>query len=250
MLRTLIVDDEVKCRKALVNLISYYCQDVVVVGEAYDVASAKLAIDKFEPDLLLLDVEMTDGTGFDLLRSLDDIDFKLIFVTAHERYALQAIKFSALDYLLKPVKPDDLVEAIQKAQKLEKEELGVKIEAYNENIKTPDAPRKLVLNTSNNIYVVDIDNIIRCESDQNYTKIYFKDRDMVLVSKTLREFDLMLSERGFYRVHQSHLINLSFIDYYEKGLGGTLILKNRIRIPVSSRRKEKFLKLFDDFRMK
>jgi two-component system, LytTR family, response regulator len=250
MLRTLIVDDEVKCRKALVNLISYYCQDVVVVGEAYDVASAKLAIDKFEPDLLLLDVEMTDGTGFDLLRSLDDIDFKLIFVTAHERYALQAIKFSALDYLLKPVKPDDLVEAIQKAQKLEKEELGVKIEAYNENIKTPDAPRKLVLNTSNNIYVVDIDNIIRCESDQNYTKIYFKDRDMVLVSKTLKEFDLMLSERGFYRVHQSHLINLSFIDYYEKGLGGTLILKNRIRIPVSSRRKEKFLKLFDDFRMK
>jgi two-component system, LytTR family, response regulator len=249
-LRTLIVDDEVKCRKALVNLISYYCQDVVVVGEAYDVASAKLAIDKFEPDLLLLDVEMTDGTGFDLLRSLDDIDFKLIFVTAHERYALQAIKFSALDYLLKPVKPDDLVEAIQKAQKLEKEELGVKIEAYNENIKTPDAPRKLVLNTSNNIYVVDIDNIIRCESDQNYTKIYFKDRDMVLVSKTLKEFDLMLSERGFYRVHQSHLINLSFIDYYEKGLGGTLILKNRIRIPVSSRRKEKFLKLFDDFRMK
>ncbi|MDZ7741752.1 MAG: LytTR family DNA-binding domain-containing protein [Bacteroidota bacterium] len=251
MLRTLIIDDEAKPRKALTNLIDYYCRDVIIVGEAFDVASGREAIAKFEPDLVLLDVEMPDGTGFDLLKSLDDIDFKLIFITAHEQYALKAIKFSALDYLLKPVNPDELIEAIRKAERSKKEELSVKLNTFNENYnRREQAPGKIVLNTSNNIYVIDIADIIRCESDQNYTRIFVEGRDMIIVSRTLKEFDEILSEQGFFRVHQSHLINLACIDHYEKGLGGTLVMKNKLRIPVSSRRKERFLRLFDSYRMR
>ncbi len=251
MLRTLIIDDEAKPRKALNNLIDYYCKDVLIVGEAFDVVSGREAIAKFEPDLVLLDVEMPDGTGFDLLKSLDDIDFKVIFITAHEQYALKAIKFSALDYLLKPVSPDELVEAIHKAERSKKEELNVKLNAFNENFRRQEQlPSKIVLNTSNNIYVIDIADIIRCESDQNYTRIFVKGREMIIVSRTLKEFDEILSEQGFFRVHQSHLINLVYIDHYEKGLGGTLVMKNKTRIPVSSRRKERFLRLFDSYRMR
>ncbi|MCF8227553.1 MAG: LytTR family DNA-binding domain-containing protein [Bacteroidales bacterium] len=250
MLRTLIVDDEAKPRKAIANLIDYYCKDVLIVGEAYDVSSGKMAIEKFEPDLVLLDIEMPDGTGFDLLKAVDEIDFKIIFITAHEQYALKAIKFSALDYLLKPVNPDELKEAIKKAERSKKEELNIKLNAFDENYRRRENPNKLVLNTSSSIYVVSTEDIIRCESDQNYTRIFFVNRDTIIVSRTLKEFDEILTEQGFFRVHQSHLINLAYIDHYEKGLGGILVLKNKVRIPVSSRRKERFLRLFDAYRMK
>lgn len=249
MLRTLIVDDEARSRKALANLIDYYCEDVLLIGEATDVQSGIDKIQKLEPDLVLLDVEMPDGNAFDLLRAFEEIDFGIIFTTAHQEYALQAIKYSALDYLLKPVDPDELKAAIEKASQSKKNELGIKLKAYSENINSKTGPRKIVLNTSNTIYVVNLDEIIRCESDQNYTKIHIQNRETVVVSKTLKEFDELLGDQGFFRVHQSHLINLGYIDHYEKGLGGNVVMKNRIKIPVSSRRKESFLRLLANYKM-
>ncbi len=244
MIKVLVIDDEIQARKAIINMLGFYCKDVLVVGEAADVSSGLVAIQKFEPDLVLLDVEMPDGSGFDLLCKLPEIDFSLIFITAHEQYALQAFKFCALDYLLKPLKPGELQAAIDKAVKSKKEDLILKLKAYAENTGEPNhPPRKIVLNTATNIYVINTEDIIRCEADENYTKIYFLSREKIIVAKTLKEFDELLNPFGFFRIHQSHIINLAYVDSYLKGLGGYAIMKNKEKVPVSSRRKEFFLKI-------
>lgn len=240
----LIIDDEPHARQALRNMLTLYCPGVRVVGEAGTVASGIEAVAAFQPDLVLLDVEMPDGTGFDLLKRLPEIPFAVIFVTAHEAYALQAIKFSALDYLLKPVQPDELQQAVDRAMKQRHDELILKLRSYAENTAEPQRPpRRIVLNTATNVYVINVEEILRCESDENYTRIFFLDRERIVVSRTLKEFDGMLSPFGFFRVHQSHLINMAFVETYQKGLGGTVVMKNQDRVPVSSRRKEAFLKL-------
>lgn len=244
LIKTLIIDDESNARQAIRNMLSIYCKEVRVVGEAEGVISGVIAIAKMEPDLVLLDVEMPDGTGFDLLRKLNEIDFAVIFITAHEQYALQAIKFSALDYILKPVKPDELVAAVERAVKSRKEDLILKLKSYAENTEEKNRPpRKIVLNTATNVYVINVEEILRCESDENYTKIYFLDREKIIISKTLKEFEELLSPYGFFRVHQSHVINMAYVESYAKGLGGAVVMKNKERVPVSSRRKETFLKL-------
>jgi len=244
MIKVLVIDDEVQARRAIVNMLAFYCKDILVVGEAENVSCGLIAIRKLEPDLVLLDVEMPDGSGFDLLNQLQEIDFSLIFITAHEQYALQAIKFSALDYLLKPLNPADLKEAINKAVKSRKEDLILKLKAYSENTsETTHIPRKIVLNTATNIYVINTEDILRCEADENYTKIFFLGRDKIIVAKTLKEFDELLNPFGFFRIHQSHIINLAYVDSYLKGLGGYAIMKNKEKVPVSSRRKEMFLKI-------
>jgi len=243
LIKTLIIDDEPNARQAIRKMLSVYCRDVRVVGEAEGVVSGLEAILKFEPELLLLDVEMQDGTGFDLLKKLKEIDFGVIFITAHEHYALNAIKFSALDYILKPINPNDLVTAVEKAVKSRKEDMILKLKSYAENTEEVNRPpRKIVLNTATNVYVINVEEILRCESDENYTQIHFLDRDKIIVSKTLKEFDELLSPYGFFRVHQSHLINMACVDSYIKGLGGIVVMKNKEKVPVSARRKETFLK--------
>lgn len=243
-LRTLIVDDEPNARNAIRKMAELFCPDVRIVSEATDVNSALEAIQRYDPDLVLLDVEMPDGTGFDLLRQIPNIDFHVIFITAHEHYALQAIKFSALDYILKPVNPDDLIAAVAKAISSHSDDLLLKLKSYHENsADNGTRPTKIVLNTANNIYVLHVDEIIRCEADENYTTLYSLHREKITVSKTLKEFEAMLTPMGFFRTHQSHLINLAFVESYQKGTGGAVVLKNREKIPVSARRKEVFLKL-------
>lgn len=244
LIKTLIIDDEPNARKALRNMLSLYCPQIQVVGEGEGVTEGFEAIRKLEPQLVLLDVEMPDGSGFDLLKRFEEIDFSVIFITAHEQYALQAIKFSALDYILKPVKPDELVAAIDRAVKSSKEDMILKLKSYSENTSEKNLPpRKIVLNTATNVYVINVEDILRCESDENYTLIYFLDREKITVSKTLKEFDELLNPYGFFRVHQSHVINMAHVESYVKGLGGTVIMKNKERVPVSSRRKETFLRL-------
>lgn len=244
MVKCIIIDDEPKARKAISNMLEFYCPEVKVLGEAEDVKSGLIAIQKYEPDLLLLDVNLPDGTGFDLLNKLHEIDFAIIFFTAHAEYALQAIKFSALDYLLKPVQPDELKSAIARAVKSKKEELILKLKAYSENTsEKSSAARKIVLNTATNIYIINTEDILRCEADENYTIIYVLNREKIIVAKTLKEFDELLSPFGFFRVHQSHIVNLSFVDNYMKGLGGSVVMKNKEKVPVSARRKDMFLKV-------
>ena len=243
-IRTVIVDDEFNARRALANMLEFYCNEVELVGEAQSVEEAYALIDREKPDLILLDIILGNATGFDLLKKLRNMDFKLIFVTAHDEYALRAIKMSALDYLLKPVKPRELIGAITRvAEALEKEEkIRMKVETLITNTREQGGEKKIIVNTMSSIFVLEVKSIIRCESDENYTFIYLENQDRIMVARTLKDFEEMLTGFGFFRVHQSHLINLNQVSSFEKGSGGHAVLKDGRKIPVSTRRKEQFMK--------
>ncbi|MBI5217415.1 MAG: response regulator transcription factor [Bacteroidia bacterium] len=247
MITAIIIDDETKARETIMQMISLYCKNVTVVSQADGVNSAFEAINLYKPDLVFLDIELSDGTGFDLLKRFNQIDFKIIFITVYDEYAIKVFKFSAVDYILKPIGPDDLVAAVDKAEKLyEKENINQTLSALISNLgqKQPEL-KKIILKTSENIHMVDLQDIVRCESEQNYTKFFFSDGKKILVSRTLKEYDELLCEFGFFRVHQTHLVNIKFIDHYVKGDGGYLIMKDKSQIPVSYRKKDQLLNLFN-----
>jgi len=247
-LKALIVDDEVNARQALFNLLKMYCPDIEVVGEAGGVKEGYAQVAALKPELVFLDIRLNDGTGFDMLRKTTGNDYRVIFVTAYDQYALNAIRMSAVDYLLKPINPTELVQAVEKAVDLihHDDAFKTKIQVLEDHLSPVSGQAKrIILNTANSIHVVDINNIIRCESDENYTYIITTDDQSILVSKTLKEFDELLTPSGFCRVHQSHLVNMYQISSYEKGPGGMIIMKNKDKVPVSGRRKDYFLKSLD-----
>jgi two-component system LytT family response regulator len=246
MLRTLIIDDEAHMRDSLTKLLTKRCPQVQVIGEAFNVASGLSAIHNLHPDLVLLDIQMPDGTGFDLLNTLPSIDFRIIFVTAYDQYAIQAIKFSAVDYLLKPVNPEELEEAVIKADQIVQKQFGLQMKALEENLKAvPKQKKKLILKTTENIHLVDLQDIISCESSDSYTIVHTTTGDRIMVSKTLKEYDELLADCGFFRVHKSFLINVAHIKRFEKQDGGQIVLTNDIKIPVASRKREELLVMLE-----
>jgi len=246
-IKTIIVEDEVNARKALVNMLEFYEKDVEIIGQAKNVQEGVELIKSTRPDLVLLDVRLPDGTGFDLISKLKKHNFKLVFVTAYNEYALKAIKLSALDYLLKPVKPNELNRALDKVREAieNEEQLRVKYETAIENFSRPATERKIILNTVESMYVLEVPKIIRCEASENYSSVYAKNKERILLAKTLKDFEEMLVPFGFFRVHQSHLINLQYVDRYEKKGSGRVLLKNGEKIPVSTRRKEGFIRALE-----
>lgn len=241
MIRCVIVDDESKAREILVDMLKLYCTNVEVVGQAHNVKSAYEIINQEKPDLILLDIKMPDGSGFDLLNKFTDIDFKVIFITAHEEYAIKAFRFSALDYLLKPIDPSDLMSAIDKiSESITGTGMNEQFDTFKSNYfeEEPHLDKRIVLKTQENIYVIYLKDVIRCQSEKNYTYFYFTNRERIIVSKTLKEFDDLLSDFNFMRVHRSHLINLKFIDRFEKNDGGMVIMSDGSKVEVSHRKKE------------
>ncbi|MCX6235488.1 MAG: LytTR family DNA-binding domain-containing protein [Bacteroidetes bacterium] len=246
MLRTVIIDDEAHARETLARLLTVHCPQVKLIGEAGSVASGLKAIRELHPQLVLLDIKMDDGSGFDLIRLCDSIDFKVIFITAYEKYAVQAFRFAAVDFLLKPVNPEELIEAVKHAETLIQDHFTTQLQALEENLRTDlRQKKKIVLKTQENVHLVEMQNITFCESDGCYTVIHTTGGEKILISKILREFDDMLSESGFYRVHKSYLINLSHIIRFEKQEGGYIILTSGEKVPVSFRKREELLELFD-----
>jgi two-component system LytT family response regulator len=246
MLRTIIVDDEAHARETLARLLAVHCPQVKLVGEAIGVESGLKIIRELHPQLVLLDVKMDDGTGFDLLRLCNTIDFKVIFITAYEKYAVQAFRFAAVDFLLKPVNPEELSEAVKHAEILIQEHFTTQLQVLEDNLRTDiRQKKKIVLKTIDNIHLVEIQNITFCESDGCYTFVHTITGEKIMISRILREFDDMLSDNGFYRVHKSFLINLSHINRFEKHEGGYIILSNGDKVPVSSRKREELLELFE-----
>lgn len=243
MLNILIVDDEKKVRKTLSKMLALYCPNTKIVGEADGVEQAVDMIKKLKPNLVLLDINLSnDKTGFDILKEIKQIDFKLIFITAHDEYALKAIKYSALDYLLKPIDPLELTDAIQKAeQSISKKDLDVAMDAFIANFQGASNTKKIVLKTQDNIYVHNINDIVHCEAEKNYTTFNFINGTKLVVSKTLKEYEQLLTEYGFFRVHHSHLINMFHFERFEKKEGGSVIMKNEQKIPVSFRKRDEFL---------
>jgi len=243
MIRTLIIDDEEDNRQLISFLLEKHFPNVTVVGTADGVESGFESIGRHSPDLVLLDIRMEDGLAFDLLNKLDHIDFKIIFITAFEEYALQAIKFSALDYLLKPVSLLELEAAITKAENQMIKDLHVQLAELNNNLQSINNKR-LVLRTSEKLHIIPVQNIIRCEAERNYSKFYLVNGKSIIVSHTMKEFENMLVEQGFFRVHKSHLVNLTFIEEYVKSDGGNVILTDGTSIPVAERKKNNLLSLF------
>lgn len=246
-MKVIIIDDEARSRKSIANLLKLSPIETELVAEAENIKSGLEAIQKHKPELVLLDINLPDGSGFDLLKKIDQVNFKIIFITAYEEFAVQAFDFAAVDYILKPVDPAKLMEALNKAQQLvEQENISLRLNALFANLESNSSEnKKLVLKTAENIYLVNTSDIIRCESDGGYTRFYLFDGKKILVSRNMKDFEEMLNGFGFYRIHQSHLINLKYIDHYSKIEGGAVVMKDNSTLPVARRKKESFLKLLE-----
>lgn len=244
MIKIAVIDDEARARETIIQILSLSEIDFQVVGEATDIESGYELIQNKTPDIVLLDINLTNGTGFDILRKLPEVNFKVIFITAHEEYAVKAFKFSAIDYILKPVVAGELFRAVEKAVKeIQKEDTELKLSALLANI---DTIKKIVLKTAESIHIVNISNILRCEADVNYTTFYLLNEEKLLVSKTLKEFAELLQPAGFFRTHQSHLVNLDHVIRYDKTEGGHLVMADESIVPVSSRKKDLLFKVFEN----
>ncbi len=248
MLRTIIIDDELHMRQSLQKMMGSYCPNVNLVATAGSVQEGIKVIEKHHPDLVLLDIKMDDGTGFDLLKALDHIDFKIIFVTAYDQFAVKAFKFSALDYLLKPIDPSDLEEAVNKAEKVIMQDMIKQLSLLEEQLRSDNRKDgKIVLKTLESIHIVRLNEINYFESDGNYTTVYLVEGKTIIVSKPLRNLEEMLKGMGFFRVHKSFLVNLSAISRFDKVDGGYLVMPTGDRVPVASRKKDELLDLFERF---
>ena len=239
-MKALIVEDKAYIRKGLLNLLKLIEADVEVIGECESVKEAVVVANACKPDLIFLDINLTDGTAFDFLEQTESLIFKVIFITAYEEYALQALKIGAVDYLLKPVDIEELQIALQKVAKLPIAEQRQQIKAVKEVWNNEET--KLILSLHDSFQVIDLNELLFCETDKGYTTFYCSDGKKHMVSKTLKEFEERLSNANFLRPHQSFMVNLKFIDKYDKS--GVIYLKNGKKIPVSSRKKEHFLTTF------
>ncbi len=244
MITAVIIDDDVNLRNGMKGLLALYAPDINIIGEGESVATGIAVINNLKPQVVFLDIQMNDGTGFDMLEKLSEMNGKItshiVFITAYEQYAIKAFRFSALDFLLKPVSPDDLEKVIAKIRTiLEKDDDYSHIDLLLENIrKKVDNFKRIALSNSDGIHLLDIVDIMRCESDDNYTKFYVKNRKPILISKTLKEYEEMLTEHGFARIHQSHLINLAYVKSYVKKDGGFVLMRDDVQLPISQRKRE------------
>ena len=249
MITALLIDDDQHLRQGMKSLLERHAPEIRIIGEAESVKTGIEAIENWKPQVVFLDIHLNDGTGFDILEEVAKKNGKLnshiVFITAHEQYALKAFKFSALDYLLKPVDPEELKKSVVKIKEvLEKNTSFEHIDLLLENIrKKVDHFKRIALSTADGIHLFEISDIIRCESQDNYTQFFIKNHKPLLISKTLKEYEELLMEHGFERIHQSHLINLSYLKSYIKTDGGYVIMGDNARLPIAQRKKERLQEL-------
>ena len=236
MLTAIIVDDESKGRLTLQSLLGTYCPNINVVAQAADIPDAVSLIQHHIPDIIFLDIQLQDGNGFDILNILGKIYSKIIFVTAYDEYAVKAFRFSAIDYLLKPLDPDLLIAAVEKVENLVSQKIeSNSLDVLYENLTSSD--KKIVINSHQGQLSIRIADIIRCEADSNYTTIYNANGTKTVVTKSLREYEELLSDDNFFRVHKSHLVNLSYVKSYDL-INNYLTLENESIIEIARRRKD------------
>lgn len=239
-MRAILVDDEEPNLENLQGLIEKHCPEVRVVASSETVEEAKRLIDLHRPDLLFLDIQLGKNSGFDLLNQLEEKTFEVIFVTAYDNYGIQAIKFAALDYLLKPVNPSELVQAVQKAyQAVKSRQQNEQLNFLLQQLKLSENPMpKIALPQQNEIRYVFVSDIVRCEAANTYTIFLLANSDKVIISKSLKEYADLLKPHGFLRTHQSHLVNPQFVKSWLKEDGGALLMNNGDKIAVSKPNRE------------
>ena len=249
MIKTVLIDDDGNLREGMKAMLQLYAPNIVVVGEADSVKKGTELIASAKPDIVFLDILMNDGSGFDILEKLNErfgnISAHIIFITAHEKFAIKAFRFSALDFLLKPVDPEELQSVLKKIenvihQNTDNRNIGLLLENIQ---KKSDGFKKIALSTSDGIHLFEIKDIIRCESEDNYTRFFIKQHKPVMISKTLKEYEELLKDQNFERIHQSHLINLNELKSYIKKDGGFVVMSDDSQIPVSQRKKERLQEL-------
>ena len=244
-MKTLIIDDERQAISALKADIKFYCSDLQIVGEAYSVKDAIAKIQALEPDLIFLDIQLTDGTGFDILEAIDQRKLKVIFTTAYSQFAIKAIKLDALDYLLKPIDAEELVAAVKRAREYtvpqHVPEQHDAVKQHTDLLQVGE--KKIVLKDSKSIYFIKVADIMRCEANGSYTDVYIADTSKIIISKPLKELETMLEPYGFIRTHHSHLVNLHQVKRVDKAEGGMLFLNDGTSVPISQRKWEQVIQL-------
>lgn len=236
----IIVDDELHCREVLRIMLEMHCPDVDLLQECEDGFIAIEAINRHNPDIVFMDIEMPGMNAFDTLQQLDNIEFQVIFTTAYDQYAIKAIKFSALDYLLKPIDADELIAAVAKASEQKVQVQQVQLQQLQHSLQNPDNDFKLMISTNEGPYFIPTDDILFAEGQNNYTHFHLSRQRKLVASKTLLEFENLLSDHGFLRVHKSFLVNLKYVERY-LNKNSTLLLTDGSEVEVSRRKKDEVL---------
>lgn len=249
-IRTILVDDEPRGISSLQRLLQYNCPEVEVIGVCQDAIEAREKIELHRPQLVFLDIAMPRKTGLDLLKDLSPVNFEIIFVTAYEKFMLQAFRFSVVDYLLKPVEDDLLSQAVKRAvRRIEEKSGGVQLETLLQNIRNKEGPQKmkLCIPSVKGYQVVNLSEIIYCEASGNYTNIHFTGKPLICSSKLIHEYESLLEDCGFVRIHKSFLVNMQHIEEYQRGEGGQVVLSNGDIVEVSRRKKDVLLVRMKEF---
>jgi len=239
-MRAVLIDDEVSNLENLRNLLEKHCSQVNIMSTAQNVSDGVNAIEKYLPDLVFLDIQMGEQTGFDVLTVLPTRNFEVIFVTAYDQYGIQAVKFAALDYLLKPIDIEELVSAVNKAEhKLSAQIQTSQLDFLLQQLKKPETTvSKIALQMQSEIRYITVSEIVRCEADNTYTYFFLSNNEKILVSKSLKEYADLLRPKGFLRTHQSHLVNPKYVKSWLKEDGGILLITSGEKIPISKPNKE------------
>lgn len=247
MYKIVIVDDEKNIQDSLRYIVEEFSKDVQVVGIANNVVTGLKTIKQQQPDIVFLDIEMPDGTGFDLLKQLSNRNFSLIFCTGHDGFAIKAFKYNAIDYVLKPFDIEGVMLAVEKAkQNLKLKQKDLTIKHLLEYKKTETKRENLILKTATDVFIVKINDIYNCESEKGYTTFKFEGDKKITVSKNLKEFEEILKKHDFIKTHQSHLVNMNYVERFHKKDGGYLVLRNGREIPISIRKKENILQVLEN----
>lgn len=243
MIKAVIVEDEIKGLNNLKNLLSTYCEDIALIGEARSIEEgSKLLLNPdIKPDIAFLDISLPDGLVFKMLNQLRPVNFDIIFVTAYEEYAIKACEYSSIGYIVKPIDPDLLKEAVSRVGKRKDNEINKRLDIFNNYYNNPNAFTKMSISALDGIYFVNIKDIVRFEAEDNYTHIYLQSGERITASKTIKSYEDLLSNFNFYRVHKRHVINLNYMRKFVKGDGGYLIMDDDIKIEVSRRRRPAFM---------
>ncbi|NNF33587.1 MAG: response regulator [Saprospiraceae bacterium] len=243
-IRAIIIDDEDHCRSSLTTQLEWSCPQVEVIAEGKSADEGVELIKKHKPDLVFLDIEMPGGTGFDMIEMLPHVDFKLVFTTAFDEYALQAFKVNAIAYLLKPIDEDELIRTVEKVVIEKNDIVEQKLEKLMQYLSSEHKSGKIAVPVSDGLQFITTDKIIRCEADGNYCTIHLLEGKKLVISKTLKHISDLIQQQNFVRVHQSHIINMNYIKKYIRGKNGQIIMDDGSVIPVSRSKKDDFLEKF------
>jgi two-component system, LytTR family, response regulator len=245
MIKAIIIDDEPLVRELISKTVQSYCPNVTLVAMADDVKSGVSAINQYEPDLVLLDIKMPDGSGFDLIKHFDKPDFKVIFISGYMEYAIKGYKFGAIDYILKPIDEEELSLAINRADDIIRFEEKMQFKAIEQNISALKKSDKIILKTSEHVHLVNLSDVIRIEADGNYSTFFIEGGRKVLVCKAIKDYEHELINKGFHRIHKSHMININKLQYFDKTDSGDVVLSDGSVVPVSFRKRDMLLNLFE-----